>query len=71
MKIRCKSCKSILVDTETGVSNYVVEYDIDIVATLEGQKLELVRFGVCVNCGHRFDIGKLEEVLWKEKIFDS
>jgi len=63
VKIKCKKCKGILVDTEAGVDNYVVEYDIDIVATLEGQKLKLVRFGVCTNCGHRFDIGKLEEVM--------
>ena len=66
MRIKCKKCKGVLVDTESGERNYVEEMDIDIRATWEGQKLELVRVGVCTNCGHKFDIEKLEEMLKKQ-----
>ena len=63
VRVKCKGCGGVLVDTDRGIENYVEDWDLDIKATLKGQKLDLKRVGVCTNCGHKFDIKKLEDVL--------
>jgi len=67
MRIRCSECKNVLVDTSKQIFNFIREEEFDVVVDDSAGKFELKPIsepkGVCINCGHRFELEKLEELL--------
>jgi len=70
VRIACKGCGNILVDTGKGIKNYVREEEWKVEVDDRPGKFWLrpvkVDVGVCINCGHRFSLRKLKEVVGNE-----
>ncbi len=64
MKVKCKGCGNILIDTETSESNFVVYRELDVKFT-EGLKAE-VYFGdyyiICKTCGRMVKLSIIESL---------
>lgn len=68
MRIKCKDCKTVLIDTEKGIENYVLARDLDVKFS-EEPDLNLkpeVRWGelyvICKMCGRKVEAKKVEEL---------
>jgi len=73
MRIVCKDCKKVLIDTENNVSDYRIYTEIFIKPEL-GKWIDVERlrfYIVCPNCGRKIEKEKLDELGVMIKLWES
>ena len=73
MKIVCKDCKKVLIDTENNISDYTIYTEIFIKPEISKWiDVDSLKFYVmCPNCGRKIEKEKLDELGVKVRIFES
>lgn len=61
VRIKCRGCGNILIDTEAGVNNTVMGSELTFDEEWRMRYEE--RWVVCTNCGHKVEIEKLRKVI--------
>jgi len=69
MKIVCKDCKEVLIDTENNVNNYRVYFETEIGGDLSsGFVVEKFRdYIMCMNCGRKIERETIDKLGVKVK----
>jgi ssDNA-binding Zn-finger/Zn-ribbon topoisomerase 1 len=73
MRIVCKDCKKVLIDTENGVSDYRIYTEIFIKPEISKWiDVESLKFYVmCPNCGRKIEKEKLDKLGVRIKLWES
>jgi DNA-directed RNA polymerase beta' subunit len=73
MKIVCKDCKKVLIDTENNITDYRIYTEIFIKPELEKWiAVEKLRFYImCPECGRKIEKEKLDKLGVKVKVWES
>ena len=73
MRIVCKDCKEVLIDTENNVSNYRIYTEVFIKPEL-GKWIDVEKLRIyimCPWCGRKIEKEKLDELGVKVKVWES
>ena len=62
VRVKCKKCGQILIDTEAGIGNIAIESELGFDEEWR-MKWEGEKWAVCTNCGHRIELEKLRRVI--------
>jgi len=62
VRVKCKGCGQVLVDTEKGIDMIVYEGELEFDEEWK-MKYEDRKYVVCMNCGHKVEVEKLRKVI--------